>query len=474
MSDSNKDDWLADFNLTNAFSPDGEGEKNNSTLEPSKSLSPEGSKTSISPDLLERNPFESLQNTDNTSSATKKDTNSNSPLNSKPNEKKKDKKSKPSTKLDDISVMAVEEKKDIDIKLKQLDEFSTYILDLDIPGLKKEYVNEIATIIPKPDEIKAFLKFQALRKNRNFTAPCYDHSRVILKEAATEDTYVNASYVNTLDGRKRYICAQAPLDNTVADFWRMIIQENVEVIVMLCEFVEGSKKKCSEYVPLVVGKSICFDDMAVHLIKREILKKDNNVAVNHLSVKRGKKEIVIRHYTWKSWPKVGCPSVSSTAMYIYAATYKSKYPILVHCASGIRRSPIFILISMFMDCVSETKIENGILLKLAKHVRLARAGALTSEIDYIYVARVLLQRFLDRKLITPSQKMLEFFDDYDPALKRAQRSESEKKTEMTVGPMPVLPVNEKGEIIYNNEDLQNSSENRSKSKTRSRDNKKTK
>uniref|UniRef100_A0A0N5A1H2 Tyrosine-protein phosphatase domain-containing protein n=1 Tax=Parastrongyloides trichosuri TaxID=131310 RepID=A0A0N5A1H2_PARTI len=426
---NNNDDWLADFNLLNAFVPEPDPPA-------SQQLGGDSPKNDVS---QERDPFLEPPKEDSKKKKKNKDSKEETST------RKKKKKSKP---LEEMSVMAIEDNKEMATKLKQLDDFSNYILDKEIEGLKKEYKTEIATIIPKPDEIKAFLQSQNSRKNRNFTAPIYDHSRVILKDqTSTEDSYVNASYITTLDGKKRYICAQSPLDNTVCDFWKMVFQENVEIIVMLCDFMEAKRKKSSEYIPLKVRSSICFQDMAIYLVKREVMAKDKNVVVNHLSITKGKKELLIKHMLWKNWPDVGCPSVSSTAMYIYAAIYKSKYPILVHCASGIRRSPIFILISMFMDCVNETKVENDILLKLAKHVRKQRAGAITSEIDYIYVSRVLLQRFLDRKLIHPSQKMLEFFDDYDPALKKAQKSEAEKKTEMTLGPMPVLPTNEKGEII---------------------------
>uniref|UniRef100_A0A0K0EQF7 Tyrosine-protein phosphatase domain-containing protein n=1 Tax=Strongyloides stercoralis TaxID=6248 RepID=A0A0K0EQF7_STRER len=439
MSNNNNSDWLADFNLLNEFIPDTDAEKKSNSFETEQKVSP------VDPfEMEERNPFEEKKKLKaNGNNKNNKKSDSKMTLSSESSIKAVNKEPQPSTKPEEGSVMAIEDRNDIKTKLKQLDAFSTYILDKEIDGLKEEYKTQIATIIPKPDEIKTFLKFEGLRKNRNLTAPCYDHSRVTLKEEGIEDNYVNASYINTLDGKKRYICSQAPLDNTVVDFWKMIIQENVEVIVMLCEFIEDKKKKCSEYIPLKIRSSICFDNMAVYLIKREIMEKDKNVVVNHLSVKKGKKELLIKHYTWKNWPKVGCPSVSSTSMYIYASIYKSKNPILVHCASGIRRSPIFIMIAMFMDCVNETKVENEILLKLAKHIRMARAGALTSEIDYIYVARVLLQRFLDRKLIVPSQKMLEFFDDYDPALKKAQKLEAERITEMTIGPMPVLATNNK-------------------------------
>lgn len=42
-------------------------------------------------------------------------------------------------------------------------------------------------------------------------------------------------------GDREYIAAQAPLRNTVEDFWKMIIQNHVKIIVMITKLVESNK-----------------------------------------------------------------------------------------------------------------------------------------------------------------------------------------------------------------------------------------
>ncbi|KAI9445507.1 hypothetical protein H4582DRAFT_2053503 [Lactarius indigo] len=64
---------------------------------------------------------------------------------------------------------------------------------------------------------------------------------------SSTDDYVNASFVQPLGTKKRYIATQGPLPETFNDFWLLVWEQNVHVIVMLTREVEGSTVKCGNY-----------------------------------------------------------------------------------------------------------------------------------------------------------------------------------------------------------------------------------
>jgi len=88
------------------------------------------------------------------------------------------------------------------------------------------------------------------------------HSRVHLVDRASlpsagdpiraeANGYINANYVDGplgLNDRKIIAC-QGPLENTYTDFWRMVSQENVTLIVTTCGLVEKNTVKCHQFWP---------------------------------------------------------------------------------------------------------------------------------------------------------------------------------------------------------------------------------
>ncbi len=71
-----------------------------------------------------------------------------------------------------------------------------------------------------------------------------EHSRVKLTELSGDliSSYINANYIHGWPNEARaFIATQGPLANTIIDFYRMIWEEYVPVIVMITRLFENNK-----------------------------------------------------------------------------------------------------------------------------------------------------------------------------------------------------------------------------------------
>ncbi|KAG6845293.1 hypothetical protein H0H87_011444 [Tephrocybe sp. NHM501043] len=131
-------------------------------------------------------------------------------------------------------------------------------------------------------------------KNRYRHIWPFEHARVRLYEAGKEegrgrsqgtdkevDDYVNASYVQPLGTTRRYIATQGPLDATFEDFWRLTWQQNVHVIVMLTQEMEGAMIKCGSYWPDAEVPERTFGALRVTLVKKVGLPGDVDLMNAH-------------------------------------------------------------------------------------------------------------------------------------------------------------------------------------------------
>lgn len=55
-----------------------------------------------------------------------------------------------------------------------------------------------------------------------------------------------------------------PMDNTVCDFWRMIWEQHLELILMLTNLEEYSKTKCAKYWADKSEGEKTFGDISIH------------------------------------------------------------------------------------------------------------------------------------------------------------------------------------------------------------------
>ena len=86
-------------------------------------------------------------------------------------------------------------------------------------------------------------------KNRYRNVLPYDEHRVTLNQQPGDpfSDYINASFIDGYSQTHEFVAAQGPTVNTVADFWRMIWEREIQAIVMVTNLKEGAEEKCARY-----------------------------------------------------------------------------------------------------------------------------------------------------------------------------------------------------------------------------------
>lgn len=124
------------------------------------------------------------------------------------------------------------------------------------------------------------------RKNRYKDIIPFSHTRVVLSSDPhlPGSCYINANYIRGPSGSPQaYIACQGPLQSTLIDFWRMIWECNVSVVIMACNEFESGKSKCEIYWPDRVNSSVNYGQFQVTLLKERQVCSD--FLVRKLSIK---------------------------------------------------------------------------------------------------------------------------------------------------------------------------------------------
>ncbi|KAL1892702.1 phosphotyrosine-specific ptp2-like protein [Ceratocystis pirilliformis] len=88
--------------------------------------------------------------------------------------------------------------------------------------------------------------FEKGSKNRYKDVLPFDHARVKL-HGKVECDYINASHIKSSRSNKRYIASQGPLPSTCDDFWSVIWDQDIRLIVNLTSESERGHTKCHAY-----------------------------------------------------------------------------------------------------------------------------------------------------------------------------------------------------------------------------------
>ncbi|KAK6465646.1 protein-tyrosine phosphatase-like protein [Scheffersomyces coipomensis] len=235
-------------------------------------------------------------------------------------------------------------------KLEQSERLRIKSLLVNSPSIiNNNHDNEICTpntLCPNCDEINYKLPFGSIEnglKNRYNNIWPYEHSRVKINKTVSleeepveddHDDYFNANFINCNHilntENNNYIATQNPLHNTIKDFWKIIHDSKIKIIISLDSGSTNKYLSSSQQSDTIIHSSA---DYIVRKLEGDIY-----------------------HFQILNWPDFNVPidlnSVISLIEFknnILANSSSDSAPILVHCSAGCGRTGVFIAIDTLIN-----------------------------------------------------------------------------------------------------------------------------
>uniref|UniRef100_A0A3P8W9Y5 Receptor-type tyrosine-protein phosphatase epsilon n=1 Tax=Cynoglossus semilaevis TaxID=244447 RepID=A0A3P8W9Y5_CYNSE len=235
-------------------------------------------------------------------------------------------------------------------------------------------------------------------KNRYPNILPYDHSRVVLSHLDGHlcSDYINASYIDGYKEKNKFIAAQGPKLETVADFWRMIWEQKTATIVMLTNLKERKEDKCYQYWPekgcwMYGNVRVAMEDLTV-LVDYTVRK----FCVQHQGSDGLRPPRLVTQLHFTSWPDFGVP-FSPIGMLKFLKKVKAVNPtyagpIVIHCSAGVGRTGTFIVIDSMIDMMHmDQRVD---VFGFVSRIREQRCQLIQTDMQYSFIYQALLEYYL--------------------------------------------------------------------------------
>nr|XP_010298331.1 PREDICTED: receptor-type tyrosine-protein phosphatase C [Balearica regulorum gibbericeps] len=251
-------------------------------------------------------------------------------------------------------------------------------------------------------------------KNRNANIIPYDFNRVPIRhedecskegehdsdDSSDEDSdceesskYINASFITGYWGPKAMIATQGPLQETISDFWQMVFQRKVKVIVMLTELKEGDQELCAQYWG--EGKQT-YDGIEVQMTDVNFCPSYTIRAfdVTNLKTKETQKVYQYQYHKWSGLdvpenPKDLVSMILNLKQKVPARPVTEDHrtsrnvPLVVHCRDGSQQTGVFCALMTLLECAEIEEVID--VFQVVKALRRSRLGVVSTFEHYQFL-----------------------------------------------------------------------------------------
>ncbi|NP_001027788.1 receptor-type tyrosine-protein phosphatase C precursor [Takifugu rubripes] len=243
--------------------------------------------------------------------------------------------------------------------------------------------NRTSSVIPY-DYNRVLLKLDEEKSHESDPDPDDDYDTSSYDDIEDSAKYINASLLSGYWGPHTFISAQTPLPDTVADFWSMILQKRVSIVVMLSDCSQGDED-CVYW-----GE----DKKTVEDIEVETESTDNspnfilrNMMIHHLKTDAHQQ---VKHFQFLKWGDKEVPEkpqdladLIKEIKHRCGYTWPRSTPIIVHCNDGSSRSGAFCALWNLLDNAEKEKMVD--VFQVVKTLRKERQGMCPSLEQYQFL-----------------------------------------------------------------------------------------